>query len=342
MRISNSRIGAAGLLAMSMISVPAHAQSPAEFYAGKTMDMIIGSLVGNDFDLRGRLLSRHMGKFIPGKPEIRARNMPGGGGVIALNHMATRAPHDGTVLHMVFPNMGTVQATGQVGVQFDLRKFYFIGNTTNSPNILNIWHTSDIRTIEDAKKREVVLGANPGITGIYYARALNEMIGTKFRLVTGYPGGGQINLAMERGEVEGRASNTWASWKATKPDWVAEKKFHVLFQVGRERHPELRDVPLMTELATNEADRKLLLFLSEPIAIARAVVTTPGVPPERVEALRRAFDAVMKDPVFIEEATKMSLDLDHMTGEEAQKISDSVVNAPPEIIERAKRIMDGQ
>lgn len=331
--------------AMSLMLACVHTSSIradeiADFYAGKTVEMIIGSLVGNDFDLRGRLLARHMGKFIPGKPEMRARNMPGGGGVIAMNHLATRAPQDGTVLHMVYPNMGTVQATGQPGVQFDMRKFYYIGNTSNSPNIMNIWHTSDIRTIEDAKKREVVLGANPGITGIYYARALNEMIGTRFKIVSGYPGGGQINIAMEAGEVEGRASNTWASWKATKPDWVAQKKFHVLFQVGRTRHPELKDIPLMTELATNEADRKLLEFLSDPIAIARAVVTTPGVPMQRVTALRRAFDAVMNDPAFTEEAKKMGIDLDHMTGEEAQKINDAVVNAPADIIARAKKLMD--
>lgn len=323
-----------------LAAMPAKADTVADFYAGKTVEMIIGSLVGNDFDLRGRLLSRHMGKFIPGKPEMRARNMPGGGGVIAMNHLATRAPHDGTILHMTFPNMGTVQATGQVGVQFDMRKFYYIGNTTNSPNIMNTWHTSDIRTVEDAKKREVVIGANPGITGIYYARALNEIVGTKFKIVSGYPGGGQINIAMESGEVEGRASNTWASWKATKPDWVAQKKFHVLFQVGRERHPELKDVPLLTEFATNDADRKLLEFLSDPIAIARAVVTTPNVPLDRVNALRRAFDAVMKDPAFIDEATKMGLDLDHMTGEEAQKINNAVLDAPPDVIARAKRIMD--
>lgn len=322
-------------------AVPAQAGPVADFYAGKTVDMIIGSLVGNDFDLRGRLLTRHMGRYIPGKPDMRARNMPGGGGVVAMNHLATRAPHDGTVLHMTFPNMGTVQATGQTGVQFDLRKFYYIGNTTNSPNILNIWHASDIRTIEDAKKRDVVLGANPGTTGIYYARALNEMIGTRFKVVSGYPGGGQINIAMEAGEVEGRASNTWASWKATKPDWVAQKKFHILFQVGRARHPELKDIPLMTELTQNEADRKVLEFLSDPIAIARAVVTTPNVPLERVTALRRAFDAVMKDPAFVEEAGRMGLDLNHMTGEEAQKINDAIVNAPAEIIERAKKFMDG-
>lgn len=332
---------ASALAAFIVSGLPAKADPIADFYAGKTVDMIIGSLVGNDFDLRGRLLARHMGRYIPGKPEMRARNMPGGGGVVALNHMATRAPHDGTVLHMIYPNMGTVQATNQPGVQFDLRKFYFIGNTTNSPNILNVWHTSDIRTIQDAKRRDVVLGANPGTTGIYYARALNEMIGTRFKVVSGYPGGGQINIAMEAGEVEGRASNTWASWKATKPDWVAQKKFRALFQVARQRHPDLQDVPLMTELATNEADRKVLEFLSDPIAIARSVVTTPDVPLDRVTALRRAFDAVMKDAAFIEEASKMGLDLDHMTGEDAQKISDAIINAPPAIIERAKKFMDG-
>jgi tripartite-type tricarboxylate transporter receptor subunit TctC len=328
----------AAITALSAIC--ARADSVADFYRGKTLDMVVGTTPGNDFDYRGRLLARHMGRHIPGQPNIVARNMPGGGGVVAMNWLANVAPHDGTVLHMVFPAMGTQQAVASPGIDFDMRKFFLIGNTTDSPNALVAWHTAGVRTIDDAKKKQLVLGSSPGNTGTYYAYAMNAMIGTKFKVISGYPGGNEINLAIERGEVEGRASNTWASWHETKPEWIRDKKLVVLFQVGVKRHPDLPDIPLMTELATNDDDRRVLEFFSASVAIARSVVTTPGVPPDRVEALRRAFDATMKDPAFIAEATKANLDMTPLPGEEAQKISDSIINAPPDVVARAKKYMD--
>lgn len=315
-------------------------ESVAEFYRGKTMEMIVGSTPGNDFDLRGRLLARFMSAHIPGNPFFITRNMPGGGGVTAMNHMASRVARDGRTLHMIFPSIGSLQAIGTLGVDFDVREFRYIGNTSSSPNVMVAWHTSGFRTIDDVKTREMVIGTTAGDSGVYYARALKEIAGIKFKLVSGYPGGAQVNLAMEREEVQGRATNSWAAWKSTKPDWIQTGKLITLVQVGVQRHPELASTPLMHELASTEPDRNLLAFLSASVAISRAVVTTPGVPPERVEALRRAFDKAVSSPEFLTEAEKMGMDISPLTGEEAQAISDGIVNAPLDVIARAKTIME--
>ena len=169
---------------------------------------------------------------------------------------------------------------------------------------------------------------------------MNALVGTKFRIVSGYPGGNDVNLAMERGEVGGRGSNSWASWKSTKPHWLAEKKIFMLVQIALRRHPELADVPLMTELAKNEDDRKVLEFLSADTGITRAFVTTPDTPRERVDALRRAFDATMKDPLFLAEAEKAGMDISPATGEDAQKVADSIADTEPAVLARAKAILE--
>mgnify|MGYP003343166998 CR=1 FL=1 len=329
------------IAALVSLAAPALADPVADFYRDKTIDIIIGAPTGNDFDMRGRVLARHMGKFIPGNPQIVVRNMPGGGGVVAMNYLASRPVQDGTHLHMMFPNMGALQATGEPGVAFDIRKFFFIGNTTDSQNVMTAWRASGVTSIEDAKRRDVTLGASPGNTGIYYARALNQMIGTRFKIISGYPGGNEINLAMERGEVDGRASITWAGWKSTKPNWLRENLLIQLLQAGATKNPELPDTPLLHALATNADDRALLEFLSASVSIARALVASPGVPAERVEALRRAFDAAMTSPDLLAETGKMDMDISPTTGETSQRISDAIVNAPAPVVARAKAIMTG-
>ena len=312
----------------------------ADFYRGKTISMIIATAPGGDYDLRARLVSRHIGRHIPGNPTIVPRNMPGGVGIQAANYMATVAAQDGTSLHAIMQNMSSHQALGGAGVEFDTRKFFWIGNTTNTPNTLVSWHTTGIRTIKDAMTRELAVGA-PGTAtaSVYYPKALNELAGTKFKIVSGYPGGNPVNLAMERGEVGGRV-NSWASWKATKPDWLREKKIFVLVQMGLKRHPELADIPTIIELAKTEEGRAIMMFLSTDVPISRAYVTTPGVPSQRVNALRRAFDATMRDPAFLAEATKMGMDISPATGEEAQKYSDLIANTPAKVLARAKAILD--
>jgi tripartite-type tricarboxylate transporter receptor subunit TctC len=339
-RIAGSALITGIILALATPVSSTAADPVAEFYRNKSISMIIATAPGGDYDLRARLVSRHMGRHIPGNPTIVPRNMPGGVGIQAANYMATVAAQDGTSLHAIMQNMSSHQALGGAGVEFDTRKFFWIGNTTNTPNTLVSWHTTGVRTIQDVMTRELAVGA-PGTAtaSVYYPRALNELAGTKFKIVAGYPGGNPVNLAMERGEVGGRV-NSWASWKSTKPDWLKEKKIFVLVQMGLKRHPELADVPTITELARTEEGKAIMLFLSADVPISRAYVTTPGVPPERVQALRRAFDATMKDPSFLAEAAKTGMDISPSTGEEAQKYSDLIANTPADVLARAKKILD--
>jgi tripartite-type tricarboxylate transporter receptor subunit TctC len=329
----------AATVGLWLAGAAAQADPVADFYRGKTINLIIGTSTGNDYDFRARMLARHLGRHIPGEPTIVPQNMPGVGGVKAANYLATIAPHDGTALHMIMSNMMSSQAIGAPGVQFDTRKFFWIGNTTNTPNVMVAWHTSGITSIEQVKTKQLIVGAPGGTAGVIYATVMNALLGTKLKLVTGYPGGNEVNLAMERGEIDGRASNSWASWKSTHPDWIADKKINVLVQVGLKRDPDLTDVPLLLELAGNDSDRQVLTFLSADTAISRALVAAPDTPPERVTALRRAFDATMKDPEFLAEAEKSQMDILPMSGEDAQKIADSIVNTPPAIIARAKAIL---
>jgi tripartite-type tricarboxylate transporter receptor subunit TctC len=313
-------VGALLVLALWPVA-PAAAQSVADFYRGKTISMVIATSPGGDYDLRARLLARHMSRHIPGEPAVVARNMPGAVGLQAANWMANQAPRDGTAIHAIMQNMSAYQALGGSNVEYDTRRFFWIGNTTDTPNVINSWYTTGIKTIADVMTRELVVGA-PGqaTSSVYYPKALNEIVGTKFKIVSGYPGGNDVNLAMERGEVGGRGSNSWASWKATHPQWLAEKKISILVQIALQRHPELADVPTMIELAKNDEDRAVLAFLSADIPINRAYVTTADTPPERVAALRRAFDALMKDPAFLAEAAKANIDISPSTGEDAQNI----------------------
>ena len=318
----------------------AQAQDVADFYRGKTISLVIGTSAGNDYDFRGRLIARYMGKYIPGEPTIVPRNMPGGGGIQAGNWLAKIAPRDGTTLHMIMQNMMAAQAVQAQGIEFDTRKFIWLGNTTSAPNVINTWHTTGVTKVEQVKTREVLLGAPMGTAGALYPVLINTVAGTKFRVVTGYPGGNEVNLAMERGEVEGRGSNSWASWKSTKPDWLKEKRINILVQVALTRHPDLPDVPLLMDLATNESDRKLLEFFSSDTDLSRSLVTTQDVPKERVAALRKAFDAMVKDSEFLAEAAKAAMDISPGTGEDSQKIADSIVNTPPDILARAKALIE--
>jgi tripartite-type tricarboxylate transporter receptor subunit TctC len=280
-----------------------------------------------------------MGHHLPGEPTVVPQNMPGAGGIKAANYMAHIAPHDGTVIHAIMTNMMASQAVGTHGVDFDTRKFRWIGNTTSTPNVINSWYTSGITRIEQVKTKELIVGAPTGTAGVTYPTVLNKLAGMKFKIVTGYPGGNEVNIAMERGEVQGRGSNSWASWKSTHPQWIADKKIFILVQVGLKRDPDLTDVPLLLELAGDDADRKVLTFLSAETAISRAFVAPPDVPPERLEALRRAFDATMKDPGFLAEAAKAKMDIVPMRGEDAQMIADQIANTPADVIAHAKDVL---
>ena len=330
----------AAALALSLAAgLPARADAVADFYKGKQVSVVIGTSAGNDYDFRARLLARHMGRFIPGEPALVPRNMPGAGGINAANWLANVAPHDGTAIHLIMANMMGKQAIGVPGVKFDARKFSWIGNTTSTPNVTSSWHTSGVTRIEQVKERELIVGAPAGTAGEVYGAVMNALAGTKFKVVTGYPGGNEVNLAMERGELQGRASNSWASWKSTRPHWVSEKKLIVLVQVALKRDPELKDIPTLIELVNNDLDKKLMAFLSAETAVARALVAPPDVPADRLDALRRAFDKTVRDPQFLAEAAKTGMDLQPMSGEDAQPIAHGIVNTSPEVVEHARKVL---
>ena len=333
--------GAAALVAIVCVAAAeVQADAVEDFYRGRTLEMTVPGSSGGDYDRRARIVARHMGRLIPGNPQFVVKNMPGGIGLQAANHLANTAPRDGTSMTIVFQNMPVLQAIGSSAVQFDARRFGWLGNTTNSPNVINSWHETGITRIEDVFQKELVVGAS-GVssTGYIYPAAMNQILGTKFRIVGGYPGGNEINLAMERGEVGGRGSNSWASWKSNHPHWIAEKKIHILVQVGLSRAPDLKDVPLMLDLAKSEEDRQVLTFLSSDMGIARAFATTPDTPSERLGVLRKAFMALMADAAFLAEAEKQQMDIDPSGPDEVQKVVASMIEAPPAVIARARALL---
>jgi tripartite-type tricarboxylate transporter receptor subunit TctC len=334
------RLTVATMAALPMLACLAAADPVADFYQGKTIQMVIGVSAGGDYDLRARLLAKHLSKYIPGHPNIVAQNMLGGGGLNAANWAFNVGPQDGTTLLAISSTLPVSQAVGLKGVQFDVRKFHYIGNTTDSPNVINSWHTTGITRIEQVFEKELVVGSTGRSSGsYYYPAALNAWAGTKFKIVLGYPGGANVNIAMERGEVGGRGSNLWASWKSTRPQWLSEKKIFILVQVGLKRNPELKDVPLMQELVKDDLSKQAMIFMSADSAIARSIVAAPGTPPERVTALRRAFDAAMKDPALLAEAKQAHQDISTATGEEVQEIANSIVDTNPAAVAKAREII---
>jgi tripartite-type tricarboxylate transporter receptor subunit TctC len=240
-----------GTLALGLASGLCHAQTAAEFYGRTSLRLLISADPGGSYDSNARLVARHLGKHIPGNPRIVAEQMVGASGRIAANYLYNVAPKDGSVIALVQQSVPMGQVTGEPGVQYDAGRFNWIGSPILLDDVLVVWHATGVRTMEDAKKKEVVIGATSTTgTNYLYPKITNELLGTKFKIVTGYQGATPIKLALERGEVEGHGSNPWSDWKVTKPDWVRDKKIIPLMQMSLEKHPDLPDVPLLIDLAT--------------------------------------------------------------------------------------------
>jgi tripartite-type tricarboxylate transporter receptor subunit TctC len=327
-----------------LASGAALADPVADFYHGKQMQFIIRSNAGGGYDQYSRLLGRHIVKHIPGHPTMLPVNMPGGGGLQAANFIAKAAPKDGTYLTMVSQGLPMDQALGlSKGLQADMKAFNWIGNMSDSNQVTVTWHTSPTKTIEDAKKRETVIGATgAGSISTQIPAVLNNVVGTKFKVIFGYPGGSEINLAMERGELEGRATNPWASYVAVTPHYINEKKINIIVQVGVRKDPDLPNVPLMRELATNPDDQAVLDYVSKAVSVGRPVGTTPDVPKERVEALRKAFDATLKDPEFKADADKQKMEISPMTGAELQQLITDLIDAPRPLLEKVRHVTNAR
>jgi tripartite-type tricarboxylate transporter receptor subunit TctC len=311
----------------------------AEFYAKKTVTIAVGFSPGGNYDLYARLLGRHIGRHIPGNPTVIVQNMPGAGSRRLANVLYNVGPHDGTMIGL--PNQGIAmdQVIGAEGVQFDARKFQWIGSPIDEVNVLWSWHTNPVKTVEDAKQRELVVGATgPGSPTYFYPRIMNTLIGTKFKVVSGYPGSNELDLAIEKGEVGGRVVG-WSSLKITS-DWVATGKTNVLVQFGLRKAPDLPNIRLLAELAGNERDRQVFEFLSLAPAMGRPFFMAPTVPAERVAAVRNAFAATMKDPAMLEEARRSKLEISPQSGDELAQIVAKMFNAPAEVISTAKAAME--
>ena len=319
----------------------ANAQDESRFYDGKQIRMIIRSGVGGGYDLYSRMLARHIGKHIPGNPSILPVNMPGGGGILAANFVATVAPRDGTILTMVSQGLPTDQALGLTpSFKADLRTFNWIGNMSSSNQVTVVWHTSKTQSFEEAKVRETMIGSTgAGSVSTQLPALFNNLLGTKFKIITGYPDGREVDMAMERGEVEGRGTNPWASYKSAQPRLVKERLIRPIIQIGLEKEPDLPDVPLLLDQPVAPEDKPVLEFMSKAVMVGRPIGTTPGVPPARVNVLRRAFDATLKDSEFVAEATAQNAEIDYMSGETLAKIIDDLIGAPPAVHERVKAVL---
>jgi tripartite-type tricarboxylate transporter receptor subunit TctC len=321
-----------------LASSPAMADAVSDFYKGKQIRMIVRTTVGGDYDQYSRLLARFIGKHIPGNPSVLVVNMPGGGGITAANYMAQVAPHDGTVFGIVSQGLATDQALGMSPqLKADLREFNWIGNVVYSNQLLVVWKTSPTKTIEDAKKRETTIGTTgAGSASVQYPAFYNNVLGTKFKIVFGYPGGQHIDLAMERGEVEGRGTNPYSGWMASKPTWIPTKQIIPLIQAGLEKEPALPDVPLIIDQPVKPEDKPLLQFMAQASTVGRPFATTPGVPAERVAALRAAFQATLKDPEFIAAAAQENMEINPMNGDKMQEIIFGLLSSPKDVRDRVK------
>jgi tripartite-type tricarboxylate transporter receptor subunit TctC len=318
--------------------VPAMADAVSDFYQGKQIRFIVRTPPGGDYDQYTRLLARFMGRHIPGNPALIPVNMPGGGGITAANYMAQIAPRDGSVIGIVSQGLAADQALGiSQGLKTDLREFNWIANVVYSNQLLVVWHTSPTKTLADARKRETLIGTTgAGSASVQYPAFYNNVLGTRFKIVFGYPGGQDIDLAMQRGEVEGRGTNPYAGWMASEPTWIPQKLIIPLVQAGMEKEPELPDVPLILDLPVKPADRPLLEFMARGATVGRPLATTPGVPAERVAALRAAFAATLKDPDFVATAAKEHMEIRPMTGDKLAEIITGLISTPADIRERVK------
>lgn len=315
----------------------ARADEVADFYRGKTINLYIGVNVGGGYDFEARLLARFLKAHIPGNPTLVPQNMVGAGGIKMANYLYAMAPQDGTAIGMFPDTLIAAQAVGIGGVQFDARKFAWIGTISTSPNTLAVWHTTGVTTIEQARHRQLLIAAsNPGAATYIFPRLVNEVLGTKLKLVPGYQGNSTMTLAMERGEVDA-VSNSWDSWKSLSPEWLAQKKINILVQT----EPKATDlnVPSVQQLARNEDDLKLIELVTSGDAIGKPLVTAPNVPAGRVKALRAAFAATIKDPGFMAACAAAKIEIKPRYGAQLQAKVAKILATPGSVVARAKSIM---
>jgi tripartite-type tricarboxylate transporter receptor subunit TctC len=311
-----------------------------DFYQGKTLNFVIGYPVGGGYDTYSRLIAANLGRHLAGHPTVVALNMPGAVTIRATNYLYNEAPRDGTVIGMIDQAIYLNQILGAPQLRADATRFNWIGRIVSNSAVLFAWHLSPVKTIRDTLTRELIVAAG-GVSSRLNWLVLNNVVGTKLKVISGYAGTGEEKLAMERGEIEAM-SQPWPIIRTELASWLDDKKINLLAQTGLDKNPGLEGVPSMVDLAGNNDDGALLTLFSTPSTIGRSVVAPPGLPPARVAELRRAFVETLRDPLVLRDAARAKLDLEVLSGEDLQAAVASSGKFPPELIARAQHIAEAR
>jgi tripartite-type tricarboxylate transporter receptor subunit TctC len=311
----------------------------AAFYKGKVVRLLVGIGVGSGYDINARLLARYLPKYIPGNPTVIVQNQPGAGSLSMTNQLYAGGPFDGTAIGASFNGLPTTPLLQPAGARFEAVKLNWVGSTNRETQAMYVWHTAPIEKLSDLTSTEMIVGAQaPGSTQYDYPKLAEKLFGWKFKVITGYEATPKIHLAMERGEVHG----TWANWstlKAISEQWIKDKKIRILAQWGLRKHPELPDVPLILDQAKTQEQKQALDLALARLEFGRPFFMPPNVPAERVNAIRRAFDAVMKDKEFLEEADKLKIEIDPLGGAQVASLIEQIYKTPAATVERVRDAM---
>ena len=340
MAVPSRRFVVAALLAVATVSC-GEPQRAEEFYRGKTIQVLIGLSPGGAYDVYARMLARHMGKHIPGNPRLVPANMEGAGSLTLTNYLYNVAPKDGTVFGTINRGAPFEPLIGEADLaRFDPARFNWIGSVANEVSICAVWERAGVDKFEQLFEREVTLGGTgSGADTNQFPRVMNGVLGTKLRVVSGYPGGNNIDLAMERGEVDGRCGWSWSSVASTRKTWLESGSIKVLVQLALEKHRDLPDVPLIMDYAKTDEQRAMLRLIFSRAALGCPFLAPPGVPEERVAILRKAFDETMNDPEFLAEAAQAMLEVAPVSGEELQQLIAEIYRTPQDVVEKTRAMV---
>jgi tripartite-type tricarboxylate transporter receptor subunit TctC len=326
----------AALTGLAISGSTAGAQVGPDYFKGKTFDILVGYETGGGYDIYARALARHIGRHLPGSPAVVVKNMPGAQSRQAANFIYNIAPKDGTVIATIARGLPTEELLGAPGIRFESQKLTWVGSMNNEVSVGVAWHTSPVKTIEEARQREMIVG---GIAdSIMFARVMNAVLDTRLKIVSGYRSGGEVSLALERGEIHGRMGWSWSSVVSTNPEWLRDRKIINMLQFSTTKHADLPDVPLVTELARNEDDKALLELVFSRQVIGRPFIAPP-VSAEVRDMLRKAFDDTMRDPAFLADMAKAKLEVNPVSGQDVEALIDRLFKTPPAVITRAKAIV---
>jgi tripartite-type tricarboxylate transporter receptor subunit TctC len=331
------------LCAAMAVAAPAQAQDVAAFYSGKTIRMVVGIDVGSGYDVNARLLARHLVNHIPGKPAIVVQNQPGAGSATMTSQLYTAGPFDGTVIGAAFAGMPTLPLLAPSNnYRFDPVKLLWLGNTNRETHVTYVWHSSPVQGLDQVKTTQLIVGAQaPGSSQVDFPLAANALFGLKFKVIAGYQSTAKINLALESGEVQGTIA-AWTSVKTLSSQWLADKKIKVIAQWALRPNAELPGVPNVLDLAKTPPEQAALRLVMARLDIGRPFFVPPGVPAERVAALRKAFDETMKDPAYLEEAAKLKIDVDPLNGAELAALVEQISKTPADTVARVRAALENK